>query len=110
MRRVFGLTLFVAAILAHPALAMTWAQADGNCHALGNGCCAVADDDGNPKMRNGVNVCSCALVAHPGPLTLLERKALGNRSDVKLATQALSMSHASAIPHGQMQQTGDMPK
>lgn len=59
---------------ALPAAAMSWAEADATCKPG----CAVAGEDGQPKMTGGALHCSGAIVAqNPGTgLTIADRMKL----------------------------------
>jgi len=60
---------------------MSWDQADAFCKTSANGgpgCCAVAGDDGYPKIRGDGPVCTCGeLIVNGGkPLSVKERRKL----------------------------------
>lgn len=96
MRPILGLAVLATTLMASAlaqAAPLSWNEADRRCkEAQGAGCCAVADEDGYPKMRGGGPVCSCSHAFGANP-TRAQRIKLG-----KLATaKPVNMSVAPGI-------------
>ena len=76
-----AITVFASLVLslAVAAAPMSWNAADSQCKTkLGAGCCAVAGDDGYPKVTGGSLHCTCSTAARKlgARLTIADRKQL----------------------------------